>query len=201
MCLGSSLRIHGSELWQGCVRCQGSAVCLMVILEESGGIGDECLIFAIRDQSVLAGLCAHASRGNFWGNFWLLQENAFGAGERRTSKLRKAVGGGEEGNNYKLIVDNWIASCPRGEISGRWRCELSGQAGNVPQEKCVSVQSGKKGVDPFTAAPHSFQEIGNSSPHNTFWHLHYPSAFKVHFLLCERELFVLFFPQDHGFPR
>lgn len=115
-------------------------------------------------------------------------------------KIKKG-GGGEEGNNYKLIVDNWIASCPRGEISGRWRCELSGQAGNVPQEKCVSVQSGKKGVDPFTAAPHSFQEIGNSSPHNTFWHLHYPSAFKVHFLLCERELFVLFFPQDHGFPR
>lgn len=60
---------------------------------------------------------------------------------------------------------------------------------------CVSLWSGRQGADSFTAAPHSFQEIGNSSPPNSFWHLHYPSAFKVHFLLCERELFVLFSPR------
>lgn len=55
-----------------------------------------------------------------------------------------------------------------------------------------TLKVGKEGVASSPAKPHLFQDVGDSFPYNSFCHLHSSKAFKVHFLLCERELFVLF---------
>lgn len=62
-----------------------------------------------------------------------------------------------------------------------------------------ALKVGREGVASSVAEPRLFQdggggdeEGGESFPHNSFCHLHSSRDFKVHFLLCERECFVLF---------
>lgn len=64
---------------------------------------------------------------------------------------------------------------------------------NIPWEKCVSpLKVGKESIACSLAVRCLFQDVGDSFPYNSFYHLHSSKAFKVHFLLCERGFFVLF---------